>query len=123
MKWYINKSNPICPQIYEQICVGIANNEFLPNQKIYSVRELALLIGVTPNTVQKSFELLNETGVIYSVKGSGWYVSENVDVAVKTVELLKTKKTDEYLLEMLQIGYDEKKTVKYLNERFGETNE
>ena len=120
MKWYINKSNPICPQICEQICVGIASNEFLPNQKIYSVRELALLIGVTPNTVQKSYEILNESGVIYSVKGSGWYVGENIELAQKTVDSLKKKKTDVYLLEMQQIGYDEEKTMEYLKERLGE---
>lgn len=117
MKWYINKSNPICPQVYEQICVAIKNGEFKPNDKIYSVRELSLLIGVTPNTIQKSYELLCEEGVIYSVRGSGWFVSEKTNRALEVVDSIKEKKVKEFLEKMLQIGVSEKEALSYLEER------
>ncbi len=123
MKWNINKSRPICPQICEQICVGIKNKELLPQEKIYSVRELAIKLGVNPNTVQKSLDILEEQGVIYSVRGSGWYVSEDISIAEKTVEKLVKNRVKEFLMEMENLGFDERKTLDYLKERLGENNE
>ena len=58
MQWTLDKSRPICPQICEQICLAVANGEFAAGEKLFSVREVALMLGVNPNTVQKSFEEL-----------------------------------------------------------------
>lgn len=123
MKWNINKSRPICPQICEQICVGIKNKELLPKEKIYSVRELAVKLGVNPNTVQKSFDILEEQGVIYSVRGSGWYVSEDISIAESTVEKLVKNTIKEFFVDMENLGLDKNNTLKYLKERYGENNE
>ena len=123
MKWNIDKSRPICPQICEQVCLGIKNKELLPKEKIYSVRELALKLGVNPNTVQKSFDILEEQGVIYSLRGSGWYVSEDTSIADNTVEKLVKVKVKEFMMEMENLGFNKSKTLQYLKERYGENNE
>ena len=114
MKWTIDKAKPICPQICERLCVAIGNNELLPNDKISSVRELAISLGVNPNTVQKSYDILEEKNVIYSIRGSGWFVCENVAVAHEAVEEVFFKKTLEYLRDMEILGYDKNKIIAYL---------
>ena len=119
MNWTLDKSRPICPQICELICVAIANGEFSVGEKLLSVREIALLAGVNPNTVQKSFEELERRGVIHSVRCSGWYVNENIDAAANEVDYLRTKKTEEYLYEMAQLGCGFDDIIKYLNEYKG----
>ena len=116
MNWALDKSRPICPQICEQICVAIANGEFAEGEKLLSVREIALLAGVNPNTVQKSFEELERRGVIHSVRCSGWYVNENTDAAADEVKSLRIKKTEEYLAAMSQLGCNADEIIKYLNE-------
>ena len=116
MNWTLDKSRPICPQICEQICVAVANGEFSAGERLLSVREIALLAGVNPNTVQKSFEELERLGVIHSVRCSGWYVNENTDAAKEEVTTLRMKKTEEYLSSMLQLGCDFDDVIKYLNE-------
>jgi GntR family transcriptional regulator len=123
VKWDIDKSRPICPQICEQICVGIINGEFLTKQKLQSVRELAVTLGVNPNTVQKSYDLLEEEKVIYSVRGSGWYVEEDTSVAANVVNEICLKKTDEYLLMMRRLGCDFERVLEYLKERKGDNDE
>jgi DNA-binding transcriptional regulator YhcF (GntR family) len=119
MNWNINKSIPICPQICERLCVAIANKELAPKNKISSVRELALLLSVNPNTVQKSYDSLEKKGVIYSVRGSGWFVSENVDIALDIVKEVFLKKTFEYLKDMENLGYDKEAVIAYLNNEDG----
>ncbi len=123
MNFILNKSQPIAQQIYELICISIVNQEFKVNDKIFSVRELALKMGVNPNTIQKSFEMLENQGIIYSIKGSDWYVSENISIANEVVDALRKKKTDMYFLEMAQLGYDKDTVLKNLNERIGDDNE
>ena len=115
MNWTLDKSRPICPQLCEIICVAIEKGEFSVGEKLLSVREIALLAGVNPNTVQKSFEELERRGVIHSVRCSGWYVNENVDAATDEVRSLQRKKTEEYLAAMKQLGCNLDEIIKYLN--------
>lgn len=117
--WNLDKSRPICPQICEQISVLIASGEIAPSQKLMSVREVALTAGVNPNTVQKAFEQLERQGLIYSVRSSGWFVSDNTEMAGEEVRKLIEGKTRTYFDEMRKLGCSTeeiKKTVKEWNE-------
>ena len=114
MNWRLDKSRPICPQIYEQVCVQIAKGELKAGDRLFSVRELATEAGINPNTVQKSFELLEQHGLIYSVRCSGWYVSENTEKAVETVEKLAQEKTAAFFTEMEALGFDREKIKQYI---------
>ena len=116
MNWVLDKSRPICPQICELICVAIASGEFSAGEKLLSVREVALLAGVNPNTVQKSFEELERRGVIHSVRCLGWYVNESIEAASAEVKALRAKKTEEYLTTMSQLGCSWEEIIKHLNE-------
>lgn len=116
MNWIFDKSRPICPQICELICIAIANGEISAGAKLFSVREVALLAGVNPNTVQKSFEELERRGVIHSVRCSGWYVNDNTDAAIEEVRALRIKRSEEYLATMLQLGCNWDDILKHLND-------
>ena len=123
MKWELDKSRPICPQICEIICVAVASGEIAAGERLLSVREVALLAGVNPNTVQKSFEELERRGVIHSVRCSGWYANQSIDVAVKELDLLRRKKAGEYLEAMSQLGCTPNEIINYLNEVMEVNNE
>ena len=121
MTWTLDKSRPICPQICEIICASVASGEFSAGEKLLSVREVALLAGVNPNTVQKSFEELERRGVIHSVRCSGWYVNENTSAAVDELGSLRIKKTEEYLAEMAQLGCSTEEVIEYIKKCQGGT--
>lgn len=121
MTWTLDKSRPICPQICEIICASVASGEFSAGEKLLSVREVALLAGVNPNTVQKSFEELERRGVIHSVRCSGWYVNENTSAAVEELVSLRIKKTEDYLAEMAQLGCSTEEVIEYIKKCQGGT--
>lgn len=116
MNWTLDKTRPICPQICGIICLAIVNGVFSVGEKLLSVREVAVLAGVNPNTVQKSFDELEARGVIHSVPCSGWYVNENIEAATREVESLRTEKSREYLHAMSQLGCEADDIIKYLKE-------
>lgn len=112
--WEIDKNRPICPQICEQICVKISKNEYKAGEKIPSVRDIAVEAGVNPNTVQKAFTILAEQGLLYSVLGSGMFVSDNSDRAANKIEELRKIKTVEYFEDMKLLGMNFEQIKDYI---------
>lgn len=72
-----SKNKPIYLQIYDLICERILNDEFKSGDRVVSVRELGIELGVNPNTVMRSFERLQNKGIIATKRGIGFYVCEN----------------------------------------------
>lgn len=116
MGWELDKKRPLCPQICEQICVMISKGDLKPGQRLMSVREVALAASVTPNTVQKSFEQLEQKGVIYSRRGSGWYVAENNDIASGMRKDLIRTKTEGYVTDLRSLGLDDAEILNCVKE-------
>ena len=116
MNYHLDKSKPLCPQICEQICSRIALGDYLPNEKLLSVRECALNIGVTPNTVQRAYEILEGQGILYSQRGSGWYVSEDTTYANKILDDIIKEKAAAFIASMKALGYDLDEVKDYVKE-------
>lgn len=115
MKFNIDKNLPITPQVYNQICLMIIKEKLQSNHKLLSVRDLAIKIGVNPNTIQKSYELLEESKVIYSIRGSGWYVANDTTIASKIVDDLISKKVNDFVIEMNKLGIDKNTLIKLID--------
>ena len=116
MPWKFDKNKPICPQIEETLCAEIANGKLEPNQRLLSVRDVAIKAGVNPNTVQKAFTELEQMGLIYSVRGSGWFVSENTELAKERADQLKREKTKAFFSDMQTLGVSVDEIKKYVEE-------
>ena len=110
MAWHLDKDKPICPQLTEQLSMMIARGEFEPDARLMSVREVAVKAGVNPNTVQKAFEQLESKGIIYSVRGSGWFVSPDLTPAKAEAERVVAAKIGGFFAEMEALGYTSDET-------------
>lgn len=116
MTWNLDKSRPICPQICEQICTQIAAGALAPQQRLMSVREVALAAGVNPNTVQRAFEQLEQQGVLYSVRGAGWYVSADTAAAYALRTNLVQQTMQDFFDKMTALGINPEETKKRVKE-------
>ncbi len=47
-----------------------------PHEQLPSVRQLAMELGINPNTVQKAYRELEQEGLIYAVPGKGNFLSD-----------------------------------------------
>jgi DNA-binding transcriptional regulator YhcF (GntR family) len=65
----------IFTQIADQICNRVLRGLYLPDSRIPSVRELSTEMEVNPNTVMRSFERLQQHGIIYNKRGIGYFIS------------------------------------------------
>lgn len=72
-----NAHKPIYLQICDQIGDRILKEELNPDDRIPSVRELGASLGVNPNTIMRSYEQLQNSGIIYNKRGIGYFIAEN----------------------------------------------
>ena len=62
-------------QIADFICDKILLKEWKTDERIPSVRELAVQLEVNPNTVMRTYEFLQQQDIIYNQRGIGYFVS------------------------------------------------
>ena len=62
----------IADRICDEVLLGIYNED----DRIPSVREYAALVEVNVNTMMRSYEYLQQQGVIYNKRGIGYFVAE-----------------------------------------------
>ena len=84
-----NEEKPIWRQIYELIAMRILAGEWPEQERIVSVREMAQMVGVNPNTVMRSYERLEGDGIIYNRRGIGFFVAEGAKEHIKQLERKK----------------------------------
>lgn len=73
----------ICSQIYERIL----NGELKSEDRIPSVRELGIQLGVNPNTIMRSYENMTAAGIIYNKRGIGYFIADNAkDLVLKQMK-------------------------------------
>ena len=70
-----NEHKPIYLQISDIICEKIIGGELPPEERVPSVREYAVTLGVNPNTVFRTYEYLESIDAIYNKRGVGFFVS------------------------------------------------
>lgn len=82
-----NSKKAIFLQIADLVCEHILSGKWKEEERIPSVRELASILEVNPNTIIKSYEELQKKEIIYNKRGLGYFVT--ADSAGKIKENLK----------------------------------
>lgn len=82
------ENKPIYLQIIDFCFQKILKKEWTEDGRIPSVRELAVALEVNPNTVMRSFEYMQNEGVIYTKRGMGYFVQRD---AYNTILILQKK--------------------------------
>lgn len=98
---------PIYRQIANQIRYMVASGILKPGEEISPVRTLALAINVTPNTVVKAYQELENQGVIYKRRGAGTYIADAaVTLADQERVRIIQQRIDALLAEAHQLQFD-----------------
>lgn len=67
---------PIYEQIISQIQRLIVTEVLKVDDKLPSVRSLAMELSINPNTIQRAYMQLENDGWLYTIKGKGNFVSD-----------------------------------------------
>ena len=119
MEFNFDNERPIYIQLVELIRVEIVSGKFKKGERIPSVRELALMMKVNPNTMQKALNELENQKLIYTERTNGKFVTEDEELIENIKKVLAKEKVNNYLDSMNSIGISFEESLKYLQELGG----
>ena len=115
-----NERSPIYEQIITRFCRSIIKGELAPSQRVPSIREVAMGLKVNTNTVQRAYLEMERRGLIYSKRGTGYFIAEGENM----VQEIKTEMVKDtvlrFLEEMRSLGFDDSQIKSELENFTGE---
>lgn len=106
-----NEHKPIYLQIVDTLSERILSGEWKEEDRIPSVRELGMDLGVNPNTIMRAYDFLQNTEVIYNKRGIGYFVAPKAKQNIKNSQ--KVQFVEEELqqvfkkMELLEVSIEE----------------
>ena len=116
MPWTLDDTRPIYLQLEDIIKSKIIAGIYKPGQKLPSVRELAAEAAVNPNTMQKALAELERSGLVYTQRTSGRYITEDTAIMQNLKHQLAHDLIHQFLETMAHLGYTREESIQLLIE-------
>lgn len=122
-----NISNTSDKAIYEQIIENIKEltlKKILKTEdKLPSVRQMASILSVNPNTVSKAYQELERQKIIYTQRGRGTFISSHKEVPIDSERMEKAlENLRNTCIELGHLGFDKEKTLKEVKSIYSDIN-
>lgn len=106
---------PIYEQIVNQFERLISLGVLKPKEQIYSIRELATSLGITPNTVKKAYEELEKRGAIVTISTKGNFVTDDTSTILNNSINEKIEIIKKEIQELVKLGVDKEEIIKRIS--------
>lgn len=117
MDYKLDENMPIYIQIMQKVRDAIASGEWVPGQKIPSVRELAASFEVNPNTMQRAMLELEREGLLVSERTAGRFVTEDKALIKELKKDAALSAADAFRSVMLELGYTPEEMIEFFQAR------
>ena len=111
MAWKFSSEKAIYLQIMDKIKVDILSGTIPVGAKFNSVREMAVIAGVNPNTMQKALSELEQEAFLITDRTNGRFITQDETLLSQCKQNLAEKITNDFILSMKSIGYDNETIV------------
>lgn len=118
MAWELDSDRPIYAQLVERIQTEIVSGYYPPGGKLPSVRELASVAAVNPNTMQKAFAELERSGLIVTQRTNGRTVTEDVEKINRIRQKLADEHVESFFGKMKELGYTKKEVIQLVDKSY-----
>jgi len=102
-----SNKEPIYKQISDYFCKQILQKKWTPQDRVPSVREIAIQLEVNPNTAMRTFQILQEHNILINKRGIGHFIAE--DAYQKTLELQR----EEFIENELPVFFKKMKLLDF----------
>lgn len=113
-------SKPIYMQIVDKLIIDILTDKQKAGDKLPSVREMAVVMGVNPNTIQRTYSELERMNIVETRRGQGTFVCDNTEMLKKFRESMQDEIIESFIGKMEEIGIKKEDMImllqKYIRE-------
>ena len=105
---------PVYEQVKQAVKWSILSGYLEDGDQLPSLRELASMLRINPNTIVKIYFQLEVEGFISSRAGSGFFVCQNKELADPQGRKLFEQLSREYIAKVIALGFSEQNIIDYL---------
>ena len=118
-----DSSRPIYLQLLDEFKVKISTGEWEPGAKIDSVRNLASLYEVNPNTVQKALVELERAGLTETRRTAGRFVTDDRNLISNLEDNSFYKIADDFISGAENLNLEKEEAINQLKIYWEEKND
>ena len=112
---------PIYQQLIDRITGEIIRGHVKPGDKLPSVREYAVEVGVNANTMQRVYRELETMGITETKRGQGTFVTEDRIRLEQLRDEVKKDLVQSFLTNIESLGFTKKEIIEHIqNGEWGE---
>ena len=114
MAWQFNSNRPIYQQIVDEIELRILNGTYEMGMRLPSVRDLAVLAAVNPNTMQRALAELEEMGLVTTQRNTGRTVTTDETAVSRARDIKADLLAETFMMQMQALGLSRKEVLERL---------
>ncbi len=114
MAWQFHSNRPIYIQIVDEIELRILNGTYEMGMRLPSVRDLAVLAAVNPNTMQRALAELEEMGLVSTQRNTGRTVTTDETVVSRARDNKADTLVETFMMQMQALGLSRKEVLERL---------
>lgn len=114
MAWQFTSNRPIYVQIVEEIELRILNGTYEKGMRLPSVRDLAMLAAVNPNTMQRALAELEEMGLVTTQRNTGRTVTTDESAVSRARDSKADLLAETFMMQMKALGLSRKEVLERL---------
>ncbi len=111
-------NRPIYLQVIDDIKKKLLRNEMRLGEKLPSVRELAFVYQINPNTASRVYKEMENMQLCYTKRGLGTFMTEDEQVLAGIRSEMAAGYLDTFLQGMQVLGFNFDEMVQLLQERY-----
>jgi len=104
LAWQFTSNRPIYVQIVDEIELRILNGTYEMGMRLPSVRDLAVLAAVNPNTMQRALAELEEMGLVTTQRNTGRTVTTDESAVARARNIKADLLAETFILQMKALG-------------------
>lgn len=116
MAWNFISGKAVYLQIADRIIRSVLSGEYQPGEQIPSVRQLALVAAVNPNTVQHAFAELENEGLILSKGTLGRFVTDDRTIIENCRKKLAIELVSAFMKNMNELSISDEQVIAMIKE-------
>lgn len=116
VNFHLDPTKPLYEQIVEQVRGALARGELGLEERLPSMRELAQLLKVNPNTVMRAYQDLERSGLLVTYRGQGTFTTNKAEPVQRIRQELAYQAISQMIDVMRHLGYDRDQVLKLLSE-------
>lgn len=115
-----DNNRPIYLQLLEDFKLRISSGEWKSGDKMETVRNLATIYGVNPNTVQRALQELEREGLAKSNRTSGRFITDDEELIEEIAKGAFYRSCDDLIGLAKELNMTKEKSLKLLDKYWRE---